>query len=187
MEEFFSTDLYDHMAKMTHTRTQYYVLGHGDCWTPNFLFKYEATDNLPFAAKMIDFQLARFASPALDIMFFIYSCTTQELRESHFDDLLMTYHQSVGNIIQSFGSDVEKVFPYSALMSELKEFGSFGVGMGIDSIPCSVMDDVSDSDEIIGDEAVPIVTVWILKPIQNKEGRRRLADMFKHAVSVGFI
>lgn len=187
MEAFFSSDLYDRMATWTHTRTKYYVVGHGDCWTPNFLFKYGSDGRTPTGAKIIDFQLARFASPALDIMFFTYSCTTQDLREQHFNDLLQAYHRSAANLIQAFGSDPEEVFPYSALLNELKQFGCFGVGMGIESIPFSVMVDPVDFDKISGDEAMPITTVWQLKPIQDKEGRRRLADIFKHAASVGYI
>lgn len=157
--------------------------------TPNFLFKYGEDETIPISAKMIDFQLSRFASPALDISFFVYSCTTQELREKHYDTLLKAYHTSLGEQLKVVGLDVEKVFPYSALLEEMQERASFGVGMGIESIPFSVMDDdeAGDLDAIQGDEAVDVTTVWILKPIKNKEGRLRLANMFKHAVQMGYI
>lgn len=138
---------------------------------------------------MIDFQLARFASPALDISFFIYSCTTQELRENHYEELLKAYHSSLGQQLTVFGLDVDQVFPYSALMDEMRQWACFGVGMGIESIPFSVMDDeeAGDLDTIQGEEAVDVTTVWILKPIKTKVGRLRLGDMFKHAVQMGYI
>lgn len=55
-------DLYDKMVKLTHTTNNYSVFGHGDCWTPNFLFHFEEVDGkqIPVSAKMIDFQLARY-------------------------------------------------------------------------------------------------------------------------------
>ena len=55
-------DLYDKMVKLSHTTNNYSVLGHGDCWTPNFLFHFEEVDGkqIPVSAKMIDFQLARY-------------------------------------------------------------------------------------------------------------------------------
>lgn len=64
---------------------------------------------------MIDFQLSRYASPALDIAFFIYSCTTEELRAQYYDDLLKTYHDNLCEIVKDFGSNPEFLFPFSAL------------------------------------------------------------------------
>jgi hypothetical protein len=71
----------------------------------------------------------------------------------------------------------------------LKSFGRFGVGMGIESIPFSVMDDsdTADLDEITGDEAIPITDIWVLKAPQKEEDQRRLADIFKHAVDRGYL
>lgn len=63
------------------------------------------------------------------------------------------------------------------------------MGMGIESIPFSVMNDsdTADLDSITDDKPVPIETLWILKPIENPEGRKRLADIFKHASDMGYI
>lgn len=186
---FLNDNLYAKLVSLANYKNKYSVIGHGDCWTPNFLFKYGDNETVPIGVKMIDFQLARFASPALDISFFIYSCTTQELRERHYDELLKAYHDGVAEQLQVAGLEVEHVFPYSALLEEMKNRACFGVGMGIESIPFSVMDDeeTGDLDTIQGDEAVDVTTVWILKPIKNKKDRQRLANMFKHAVKMGYI
>lgn len=66
-------------------------------------------------AKMIDFQLARFGSPVLDIMFFLYSCTDEELRVQFYDELLKTYHDNLCEIVRDFGSNPDHLFPFSAL------------------------------------------------------------------------
>lgn len=188
IHDFFNCDFYDKMVYLTHTRNQNSVINHGDCWIPNFLFRYDDKGS-PVSAKMIDFQLARYSSPALDISFFIYSCTNQTLREAHYEDLLKTYHESLSDMLRNLGSDPEQLFSYSDLQKELREFARFGVGMGIESIPFSLLDegDVSDLDQIQGEEAVPIEKVWLLKKITSKEGRRRLTDMFKHATSCGYL
>lgn len=118
--------LYDKMVKLTHTRNRYSVIGHGDCWTPNFLIhstKFEGRD-VPVAAKMIDFQLARFASPVVDISFFIYSCTTEELRVQYYDDLIQTYHTSLCELVKDMGSNPEYLFPFSALEVSFRPFTS---------------------------------------------------------------
>lgn len=80
---------YDRMIGLVERRNRYSVIGHGDCWLPNFLMQYAADgDGAPQQAKMIDFQLGRFGSPALDISFCLYSCTMQSLREEHYEELL---------------------------------------------------------------------------------------------------
>ncbi|CAO1422867.1 unnamed protein product [Diamesa serratosioi] len=184
-------DLYDKMCKLTHTRNQYSVIGHGDTWVPNFLIHSEmiGDKDVPVSAKRIDFQLARFASPAIDLSFFFYSCTSQELREEYFDDLIKTYHESLCCFVKDFGSNPDILFPFSALQEELKTSFRFGTGMAIESIPFSLLEDheAPDMDIIQGEEAVPIQTIWIIKPITNKDGRKRLADVFKHATEQGYL
>lgn len=209
----FLTDgsLYDKMAKFTHARNRYSVIGHGDCWVPNFLIHSTKLDGLeiPVKAKMIDFQLARFASPVIDISFFIYSCTTEELRAQHYDDLIKTYHNSLSQLITDFGSNPEYLFPFSALevsnftlsrfclskrlnrcyfQSELKTSFRFGVGMGIESLPFIMMEENETADmDSIGDEAVTISSVWKLKNLEKREDLQRLADIFKHASDRGYL
>ncbi|XP_055605910.1 uncharacterized protein LOC129754074 [Uranotaenia lowii] len=188
VEKFFDCDLYDKMVYLTHTRNQNSVINHGDCWMPNFLFRYDA-NGVPVAVKMIDFQLARYSSPALDISFFIYSCTTQELRDAHYKELLQAYHQSLTEMLRDLGSNPDELFPFSELEKELHEFARFGCGMGIESVPFSLLEEheCPDLDLIQGEEAVPIEKVWILKNIKTKEGRQRLADVFKHAIDCGYL
>jgi len=71
----------------------------------------------------------------------------------------------------------------------MKEFGRFGVGMGIESIPFSMMDDndTADFDQISGDDAVPITDIWIMKKLDTREKQERLADIFKHASDRGYL
>ncbi|XP_075158945.1 uncharacterized protein LOC142232117 [Haematobia irritans] len=178
--------LYDDQINLVSTRSKLSVFGHGDCWTPNFLTRY-STEGKPEAIKIIDFQLARCASVAVDISFFIYSCTSQELRENHYDSLLKAYHESACDLIKDLGADPESVFSWQDFMSELKEFGRFGCGMGIESIPMSMLDEdeIADLDEISPDSV--LVDVWNLKPFQQQEKRQRIADMFKHVIDQGYL
>lgn len=71
----------------------------------------------------------------------------------------------------------------------MKKFGRFGVGMGIESIPFSVMDDseTADMNLIKGDEAIPITEIWKLRRMANDSEHRRLADIFKHATDRGYL
>lgn len=60
--------------------------------------------------------------------------------------------------------------------------------MGIESIPFSMMDDSDTPDmDSMGDEAVPITSIWKLKKIEDREGLQRLADIFKHSSDRGYL
>lgn len=60
--------------------------------------------------------------------------------------------------------------------------------MGIESIPFSMMDDSETADmESMGDEAVPICSIWLLKKLENEQDLHRLADIFKHASDRGYL
>uniref|UniRef100_A0AAG5CYM7 CHK kinase-like domain-containing protein n=1 Tax=Anopheles atroparvus TaxID=41427 RepID=A0AAG5CYM7_ANOAO len=184
VNKFFDCDLYDHMVYLTHTRNQNSVINHGDCWMPNFMFHDKSSD-----VRVVDFQLARYSSPVLDISFFVYSCTSQALREAHYQDLLEAYHGSLAELLRELGSNPDEVFPFSELTKELKQYARFGCGMGIESIPFSLLDEseVPDLDKITGDEAVPIEKIWIMRPLKTQAGRLRLIDMFRHAISMGYL
>ncbi|XP_073833395.1 uncharacterized protein [Musca autumnalis] len=178
--------LYDDQINLVSTKSKLTVFGHGDCWTPNFLTRYSA-EGKPEAIKIIDFQLARCASLAVDISFFIYSCTSHELRENHYEELLRAYHESACDLIKDLGADPESVFSWQSFLDELKEFARFGCGMGIESLPMSMLeeDEIADLDEISADSV--LVDVWNLKPFQEQHKRQRIADMFKHAIDQGYV
>lgn len=145
MLKFADSQLYKKMVKLTHNRNKNSVISHGDCWAPNFMMTHDE-NGIPTEMKMIDFQLARCSSPALDLSFFIYSCTTQELREKHYDDLLKVYHKSLSDLVRDLGSDPTVLFPFSDFEKEMQESARFGVGMGMESIPFSIMDDCETAD-----------------------------------------
>lgn len=95
----------------------------------------------------------------------------------------------MADLLTALGSNADKVFPYSELLNEMRESAFFGVGMGMEAIPLSIMDEseLSDLDSIECSEGVPISEVWPIKPIKDQPGRQRLADVFKHAIDQGYM
>lgn len=182
-------DFYSNMIQLTHTVNEFAVIGHGDCWLPNFMFNYGGDVTNPQEMKIIDFQLIRLGSCALDISFFLYSCTTEQLRKDHYEEMLQWYYEGVSHILKEFKLEPEKIFSMNVLKEEMRKFAKFGVGMAMESLPLSVMDeeDTADLDAIEGSRPLTLPEVWKLKPIESKEGRRRLADIFKHALEQDFL
>lgn len=93
------------------------VLTQGDAWAPNFLIR--RSDGEEPVALALDFQLARCASPALDVSFFIYTCTEQSLREAHYNDLLKIYYDELNRAIALLGSDPNKLYPWELFIKEV--------------------------------------------------------------------
>ncbi|GAB0096102.1 uncharacterized protein DMENIID0001_115680 [Sergentomyia squamirostris] len=192
MLKFTQENLFDVLVNATTTKSSLSVIGHGDCWAPNFLVNYETSPDtgskIPKEIKIIDFQLARYASLSIDLSFFIYVCTTHSLREKHYGDLLQAYHSSCCQMLKDLGSD-PSIFPYTALVEEMRKYGRVGVGMAMESLLFSIMpkEDAFDLNIIKGDQAIPIENVWVFQPIPCQEGRLRIADIFKHATEMGYL
>ncbi|XP_053959474.1 uncharacterized protein LOC128864028 [Anastrepha ludens] len=66
------------------------VFLHRDSWERNIFFKFDA-NNEPSSCCIVDFQLSRYAPPALDILFFLYGQTTAEERKLYMQEYLEHY------------------------------------------------------------------------------------------------
>lgn len=79
----------------------YAVICQGDSWSNNILFKSDENGS-PTEARLIDWQVARYASPVTDILYYIFGCVSTELRQSHYDYFLREYHQSLSTFLRRF-------------------------------------------------------------------------------------
>ncbi|CAG9802883.1 unnamed protein product [Chironomus riparius] len=127
----------------------YAVLCHGDCWNNNVLFKYDKNRALK-SLRLLDFQIMRYSSPCLDLMYYIFCCTTKSLRDKHYQDFLNVYYVELCDFIQRLGSDPNKLFPHEAFLKHLKQFGKFGFIMAMIVLPIFTSDasDIPDMDEL---------------------------------------
>lgn len=126
----------------------YAVICHGDCWNNNMLFKHE--NGIPVDIRLLDWQIARYASPVLDLMYFLFTASTKRFRDKHYETLLDIYHQSLSSFMRRLGSDPEKLFPRKALDDQLKKFGRFGLFMAVMLLPVitTKSEDVPDLEEM---------------------------------------
>ncbi|KAL7029771.1 hypothetical protein ACKWTF_006354 [Chironomus riparius] len=127
----------------------YATLCHGDCWNNNMMFRNDQSGT-PNAIRLLDFQIQRYSSPILDLMYYIFGCTVKSLRDKHYQEFLDVYYDELSSFMTRLGSDPKKLFPRDAFESHLKEFGHFGLTMALIILPFFINDvkDAPDMDEL---------------------------------------
>lgn len=98
--ELYETDQYDLVADLLdgNDAEPYSVICHGDCWSNNTMFKYDDKNTLQDIC-IIDWQILRYGSPVLDLMYYIFSSTTRELRGRNYNVYLKTYYESLSSAL----------------------------------------------------------------------------------------
>ena len=171
----------------------YAVVTHGDCWMNNYLYHYDSR-GAPESIVLIDWQISRYCSPVIDLVYFMFICSDQGLRVKHWDELLGIYHRSMRELLEQVGVDSMAQFPITALMRHLKKFGKFGVVMAIFVVPMLQMkgEDLPDMDFMAENmkDLDPAVMEEMMKKFANQQApgvNIRLRDVVKDAIKYNYI
>ncbi|KAL7729583.1 hypothetical protein ACLKA6_007867 [Drosophila palustris] len=138
-----SSSFFGQMVEMASTESPLSAICHGDCWVNNFLYRYDPDDRQQvLEVALIDFQLVRYSSIALDIANLLYCCTTKQMRDAQLEMLLKVYTEELYKwlellctVLPEHCNTLEKLQELFAL--ELKTYGRFALGLAMDIIPIS--------------------------------------------------
>ncbi|KAL1400295.1 hypothetical protein pipiens_007553 [Culex pipiens pipiens] len=127
----------------------YAVVGHGDCWINNCMFTYESDDSTPKDLNFVDWQICRYGSPAIDLVYFLFLGTDDQFRSEHYSNVIDVYYRSLCDHLTKLGGDPAKQFPRAELNRQLKAFGKFAFVMAILILPviCTPSEDLPDLDK----------------------------------------
>ncbi|KAF9422097.1 hypothetical protein HW555_002118, partial [Spodoptera exigua] len=106
--------------------SRYAVIQHGDAWTNNIMFKFEA-----------NYQIAKSSSPAYDFLYMIFNCTDHETRVKNFYNWLDYYHSELDKSLSNYGLKANYVYPRDQLDADLKRYGKLQFGCSI--LLCNVL------------------------------------------------
>lgn len=118
------------------------------------------------------------------------SSTTKALRDRHYDDFIRIYYKNLSDIIRACGSEPDKLFTFTDLQAQLREFGVYGVVFApmLLSIIVSEPKNIANMDELSEnmDDDIPkdMATFDASSEIAFKE---RLRDVIADARTYGWI
>jgi len=152
------------------------VVCHGDFNRNNVLFRYDES-GLPADVLLFDFGTSRYGSPALDLSFFLYMNTTQNLRKSRLDDLLNAYCLTLA---ESVPSGV-RVPNRAELDSEMSKCAFLGFAHAFFFLPHQLESDNTYREGMDEEET----TEWLLQ-LGGDTATDRVADLVQHIVDMEY-
>ena len=126
----------------------------GDFWNNNMLFRHDEIEpTKPLAIKMVDFQMGRMHHPLTDVLYFLYSSTTPEMREKHMKQLLTNYFTILDSSLQKLGVDlVQEGYSMGRFFDEFKQRSLYGMIIAMMLIPGTLDKKMVDMVEEMGVE-----------------------------------
>ncbi|KAH8271694.1 hypothetical protein KR044_001391 [Drosophila immigrans] len=100
---------------------------HADLWGNNILFQYGKYDETPLQCRFVDFQLARYAPPAMDLITILTIPTTSQFRAAQLNKLLAEYYCFMGEFLKRAGFDIASILPEAEFYDSVEEYRIVGL------------------------------------------------------------
>ncbi|KAF2358973.1 Protein of unknown function DUF227 [Trinorchestia longiramus] len=165
------------------------VVNHGDCWNNNILFRYE--DGQVVDVCLLDLQICRHASLALDLNYFFFTSLNGDTRKKGLKSYLAAYYNAFKEVYDAAKKPMQ--FTLDELHKEYINKLKFGLFMSLMVTPIVVMQavDAPDFREISDDnieKKMAELQENILGMIHTSPILRpRLLDMFDEMVEHGVL
>ncbi|GLG98278.1 Uncharacterized protein GBIM_04862, partial [Gryllus bimaculatus] len=129
------------------------VLCHGDVWINNIMFRYSSWGQVA-EARLVDFQLTRYAPPALDVEMLLQMCTRRAFRDAHAHELRATYYEALERALEGAGFDARQLLPRAELEASSATGAAFArIATACyfpgDQLPADIMGPVMASEDVL--------------------------------------
>lgn len=103
------------------------VFSHGDLWANNIMFSYGKYGEVPIDCRLVDFQLARYSPPMLDLLTVLTIPTSREFRERYMLELLCDYYRFMSEFLRRESLNIEDFLPKDEFFASVAEFRIAGL------------------------------------------------------------
>ncbi|ROT73951.1 hypothetical protein C7M84_007594 [Penaeus vannamei] len=179
-------DIFEEKSK---TRAPFQVAWHGDCWTNNFLFRYNAKGE-PVDVVLLDLQSCQSGSLAADLQVLMSSSISTQFKRHNLDLFLQKYLSSFSATVSAGG--LPPPFTLEELREEYNDKFMFGALIGATLIPVIVGDgedapDYTEVDENI-DKFFDERRKQVLDELdRNPLLRERMCGLFDECIEKGAV
>ncbi|KAK4322193.1 hypothetical protein Pmani_006992 [Petrolisthes manimaculis] len=135
------------------------VICHGDFWNDNMLFRYNDVGD-PLEVMIVDNQVTRVASPATDLVYFLYTSVRGDIRRTNLQAFLEVYYNTFSSVIEAGGVAVPLTL--SQLEQEFRKRLTYGLLFCFQAIPFYLGKDVEvpSRDELLSENTKEIMEKW---------------------------
>lgn len=135
--------------------------------------------------------MLRYVSPAIDVLYNIFTSTDKALRDKEYDNILKCYYDSLAKTVKLLGSNPDKLFSFKNLKDELKRCGNYALILA----PCLLQVSLAESGEISnldemfdkaadGEGTLDLITG--LSENGQQEFDRRIGEVLEDVVRLGY-
>jgi len=129
---------------------------HGDFWSNNIMFKYNA-DGVVSETILVDFQLINYGHPAYDVMYLLYLSTDSQFRAAHMEECLQHYWTTLAQYITQFAPEETK-YGWEEFQADIQTYKTIGFVLATTLLP-----------NVLSDTQVEFGGLLALKEMQRKQ------------------
>ncbi|KAG8301219.1 uncharacterized protein LOC124370047 [Homalodisca vitripennis] len=143
------TNLWDLLVEALKPSAVLNTINQGDSWTINMMFKYDEGGNV-CDMRLLDFQLLRYGSPVNDLVFFIWSSATHEVRSHGLEELYNLYVETFNNKLRDL--NCKETISYEYVRSEERRLSPLALYLVAGMPPFNCENSVSNMEPFLHKE-----------------------------------
>lgn len=141
---------------------------------------------------ILDWQIGRFESIALDLHDVLLTSSDKEFRQKHYKNLLEDYYKALSDTITKLGGDPVKLITFDELQDEMRRTSKYILIIGtlVHALVIPDAKDIPDLDNVNEDTFKETDSEKEYTPLDDatqQRFRQRLYDLIKDFVDYGFL
>lgn len=159
--------------------------------TFQILFYRYSTENYPVDVMLLDVQVCRKCSLAIDLNYFMFTSLTGDVRKENLNNFLSIYYDSFKEVMNAGGLDIH--FTEEELLKEFRSKNDVGAFFGMVIMPLILLesDDVPDMTGFSEEYVQKVMAEFRAKAMdmldKNPLSKTRFLSMFDDLMETGLI